>query len=587
MFQNNDRRKTSVSDSKNNISALKPWLKYYKKASLREKMPFCTAYRYLKQLNEKHPHNTALHYYGRNISFKDFFFEIDKCANAFFALGVKENDVVSILSVSVPETVVALYALNKIGATANTIDPRMDVVNIKRMIQESESRILLVLDLAFAKVRQLGAEINQEYVVVQSAYRSLPRLKRIYKSITSPQKGISYDSLVISWDDFLSRGVGFTAKEAGYKGDATVAITYTGGTTGLPKGVMLTNDGINAVAFNFKHSSIKGRRGEKFLGIIPVFSSYGLVCGLHMPLCLGLTMVLVPNFQPQKIGQLIKKFKPQHMISVPAFYEIMMQSKEMKNLDLSFLVTMGSGGDTMNEGLEQKLQEFMKAHNMHHPLAQGYGMSEMSAAASFCAEDIYKPRSVGIPSITTTIGIFKPDTFEELSFFEEGEICLSGPSMMKGYFKNFKETENIMRKHPDGKYWIHSGDLGHLDKDGFLFVNGRIKRMITRFDGHKVFPINIESLVCQHPNVRNCCAVAIRDREHAQGHVPLVLVELNECNRNSVCKEIFDICNVQLEERGKPVGIISIDNIPITSMGKNDYRALEKEYADFDYTLLI
>ncbi len=549
-------------------------------------MPFCTAYRYLKQVNEKHPNDTALHYYGKNISFKEFFLEIDKCADAFFALGVKENDVVSILSVSVPETVVALYALNKIGATANTIDPRMDVASIKRMIQEAESKILLVLDLSFSKVLQIGAEIDQEYVVVQSAYRSLPWFKRIYKSITD-QKSVSYDSLVISWDDFLNRGADFTAKEAEYKGDATVAITYTGGTTGLPKGVMLTNDSINAVAFNFKHSSIKGRRREKFLGIIPIFSSYGLVCGLHMPLSLGLTMVLVPNFQPHKIGKLIKKFKPQHMISVPAFYEIMMESKEMKNIDLSFLITMGSGGDTMNEGLEQKLQEFMKAHNMHHPLAQGYGMSEMSAAASFCAEDIYKPRSVGIPSITTTIGIFKPDTFEELGFFEEGEICLSGPSMMKGYFKNKKETEHIIRKHPDGKNWIHSGDLGYLDKDGFLFVNGRIKRMITRFDGHKVFPINIESLVCQHPNVRNCCAVAIRDREHVQGHVPLVLVELNECNRDSVCKEIFDICNVQLEERGKPVGIVSIDNIPFTGMGKNDYRALEKEYADFDYTLLI
>ena len=126
--------------------------------------------------------------------------------------------------------------------------------------------------------------------------------------------------------------------------------------------------------------------------------------------------------------------------------------KELKNLDLSFLITLGSGGDTMNEGLEHKLHDFLKAHNMNRPLAQGYGMSELSAAVSFCAENVYKEGSVGVPSLTTTVGIFEPDTFDELDIMQEGEICVTGPSMMKGYFKNRKETEFVMRKHPDGKY---------------------------------------------------------------------------------------------------------------------------------------
>lgn len=573
-------------NSNDKISEKKPWLKYYDKSSLLEELPSCTAYQYLKQANEKYPLNTALHYYGKNISFKEFFALIEQCADSFYAIGVRENDVISILSVSVPETVVAIYALNKLGAIANTIDPRMDVKSIKRMIEDSGSKILIVLDVAFAKVRRIRDEIAQEYIIVQSAFRSLPKFKKACKNMTQ-RTPVSYDQSVISWDDFLNRGSGVFAKEVDYKGDATVAITYTGGTTGSPKGVMLTNDSINAVAFNFKHSSIKTKRGERFLGIIPIFSSYGLVCGLHMPLSLGLTVVLIPNFQPIKIGKLVKKFRPQHMISVPAFYEIMMESKEVKNMDLSFLVTLGSGGDTMNAGIEKKLREFMKEHNMYRPPAQGYGMSELSAAASFCAENVYKPGSVGVPSLTTTVGIFKPDTFEELGVFEKGEICITGPSMMKGYFKNSKETENIMRKHPDGKYWIHSGDIGYMDEDGFLFVDGRIKRMITRFDGHKIFPVNIEGIVSRHVNVRNCCVIAIADRTHGQGEVPLVVAELTECDKDVVCKEIFDICNEQLEERGKPVGVISVDNIPFTGMGKNDYRTLELEYADFDYTLLI
>lgn len=563
-------------------SESKPWLKYYSEEALSNTLPRCSAYQYIKQINEKYPDQVALHYYGKDIKYKGFFEQVDKCANAFYALGVRAEQTVSILSGSIPETVFAIYALNKIGATANTIDPRMDVNSVKRMVKESNSKVLVALDLAFAKVKRIETEIEQEHIIVQSAFSSLPFVKRVIKKITG-KVPVTYDNVIFSWSDFIKIGQAVKAPEAPYKGDATVAITYTGGTTGFPKGVMITNDSMNAVAFNFMHSSIDTKRKEKFLGIIPVFSSYGLVCGLHMPLSLGLKMVLVPNFNPVKMGKLIKKFRPQHMISVPAFYEIMMGSKEVKNLDLSFLITMGSGGDTMNEGLEAKLHSFMKEHNMHRHLAQGYGMSELSAAVSFCAEDVYKEGSVGIPSITTTVGIFKPDTFDELNIMEEGEICVTGPSMMKGYFKNVSETEFVMRKHPDGKYWIHSGDIGYIDNDGFLFVNGRIKRMITRFDGHKIFPVNIESLVSEHPNVRNCCAVGITDRTHGQGQVPLVLVTLSDCDKDAVCKEIFDICNTQLEERGKPVGIVSVDDIPLTGMGKNDYRTLEKTYVDYDY----
>lgn len=566
-------------------SEQKPWLKYYSDEALKEEAPKCTVYQYLKQKNKDRVDQLALNYYGRKIKFAELFEEIDKCANAFAAIGVKEGDIVSLLSVSVPETVFVIYALNKIGATANTIDPRMDVASIRRMVEESGSSVLVVLDLAYAKVRQIKRDIDQKHIIVQPVFRSLPYLKKKFKNLTT-KIPVSYGDVVVDWDTFINNGKDVVATEVAYKGDATVAITYTGGTTGFPKGVMITNDAMNAVSFNFKHSSICTKPAEKFLGIIPVFSSYGLVCGLHMPLTLGLTMVLVPNFQPHRMGKLVKTFRPQHMISVPAFYEILMESKEVKNLDLSFLVTLGSGGDTMNEGLESKLYAFMKEHNINRNLAQGYGMSEVSAAASFCAEHVYKKGSVGIPSITTTVGIFKPDTCEELDIMEEGEICITGPSMMKGYYNKPEETNHVMRKHPDGKMWIHSGDIGYLDEDGFLFVNGRIKRMITRFDGHKIFPVNIESLVSEHPEVRNCCAVGITDRVHGQGQVPLVVAELSDCDKNAICKEIFELCDKQLEERGKPVGVVSVDSIPLTGMGKNDYRALEKEYKDFDYTLI-
>ena len=240
----------------------------------------------------------------------------------------------------------------------------------------------------------------------------------------------------------------------------------------------------------------------------------------------------------------------------------------------------------MNEGLERKLNKFRKKHHMKYPLAQGYGMSELSAAASFCANEVYKAGSVGIPSLNVTVGIFDPETGEELDYHQSGEICVTGPSMMKGYFNNPEETAYVMRKHDDGKVWIHSGDLGYMDEDGFLFIKGRIKRMITRFDGHKVFPVNIESMVSAHENVHNCCVIGVDDREHAQGQYPMILVELTEgTDKRTACIHIFAECMERLEERGKPVAILPVDKIPLTGAGKNDYRAIEKEYKTFDYTM--
>ena len=304
-----------------------------------------------------------------------------------------------------------------------------------------------------------------------------------------------------------------------------------------------------------------------------------------MPLTLGLELIPIPRFVPEQFGKLVRQFRPNHMISTPAFYELMMDSKAMKDFDLSFLKTMGSGGDTMNEGLENKLDAFMKSHNIRYPLAQGYGMSEVSAAASFCVNDIFKRKSVGIPSITTSIAIFDPETGKELGYNEIGEVCITGPSMMKGYYRKPEETAIVMREHEDGQVWVHSGDIGYMDEDGFVYIKGRMKRMITRFDGHKVFPVNIESMVAERDDVRNCCVIGVNDLGHGQGQYPLVVVELDPTvDRAAVCKEIFDHCQEQLEERGKPVAVLPIETIPLTGSGKVHYRDVEDKFSNYDYT---
>ncbi|MBE6799281.1 MAG: acyl--CoA ligase [Ruminococcaceae bacterium] len=571
--------------AKRSISQEKIWMKYYDQKVVDTPLPKCKAYTHLKESNADRLDSNALYYYGAHITFRQLFDKIDAAANAFAALGVKQGDVVSFLAVAVPECIAAIYGLNKLGATANTIDPRMDIDSIRRMVKESGSSILVTIDVAFPKVDKIMADIDQEHIVVLSPASSLPFIKKCLMKLLSKAKVPYGENGVIGWSDFIANGEGTVATEGEYIGDAIVAVAYTGGTTGFPKGVMLTNDSVNAVSFNFRHAGLDYAPGDRFLGIIPVFTSYGFVCGMHMPLTLGCELAPIPKFVPAEIGKLVKKVRPNHMIATPAFYEILMNSKEMRNFDMSFLTTMGSGGDTMVEGLEGKLHQFMKEHNMKYPLAQGYGMSELSAAASFCVNDIYKPSSVGIPSVGTIVSIFDSETGEELSYGELGEICVTGASMMKGYYKREEETANVMRLHDDGQVWVHSGDLGYMDEDGFIFIKGRVKRMITRFDGHKVFPVNLENMVSEHPAVHSCSVIGVKDREHSQGEYPMVIVELlPDTDRDAVCSEIFHDCNVRSEERGRPVAVIAIDEIPLTGAMKNDFKTLEKQFGDFDYT---
>ena len=568
------------------ISVEKPWMKHYSEEVRNLPNPKMTAYRYMTESNKDRQNEVAINYYGNKITHATLKKNIDETANAFAAAGVKQGDIVSFLSVATPETIYCVYALNKLGATANTIDPRMDTESIRRAVVDSESKIFIVMNVVYEqKVAPIIDDIKQDLIITVSASQSLPFIKRVAMNL-KVKANVPYSDKIITYSDFLANGVGTTAVEAPYVSDAIFSIPYTGGTTGFAKGVMITNDGVNATAHNFKYSGLDYNQGETFLDIIPIFTSYGMCCGMHMPLSIGLILIPIPKFDLSQYGKLYKTYKPNHTVSTPAFYEVLMRSKELQNMDLSFLKCLGSGGDTMNKGLEKKLAEFTKSHGMKYRISQGYGLSESSAAVSFCVNDIYKSGSVGIPSVLINIGIFDEESGKELSFNEIGEVCVSGPSLMKGYYKRQEETDNVLRKHEDdGITWLHTGDLGYVDEDGFLYIIGRIKRMITRFDGHKVFPVNIESLVARHKEVINCSAVGVADMDRTQGHYPVVFVEFADYvdNKEEFCKNIFNECNALLEERGRPVAVAPINQIPLTGSGKNDFRTLEKENEHFDY----
>ena len=562
----------------------KPWLQFFTDEAKRAKLPKESIYQHLVSVNDQHRDTIAIRYFKNRITYGKLLDDIDQAAAAFQSLGVKKGEIVTFCSITIPELVVSLYALNKLGAAALVIDPRYTAPTIIDFMKNAKSRILVTLTVS-APVQELAKTCGAEYIITYSPAASMTAGPMKWYAAFRTRCPVKYSDRVLNWQSFMERGYGKESevRTVDYSEFQLAGIALTGGTTGAPKGVMFSNDGFNAVAMDFRYCGVQYDRTHRFMNIIPGFASYGMVASLHMPLSLGLEMIIIPKFDSDQVGKYIREYRPQHTLMVPAHYEKLMNSKEMKDgYMLDFFITAGSGGDTMNAGLEGKLNGFLKERGAKFPLSQGYGMSEVSSAACCSCNGNFRSLSVGYPLLMNTMGIFKPGTTEELGYNEEGEICITGPAVMLGYLNNPAESEKIMIKHPDGQVWIHSGDLGSMDEDGFIFIRGRIKRMIIKFDGHKVFPAYIEGVIGQHPDVMSCAVVGVKDREHAQGQSVLAVIQRQNPARpeEETRAELQTLMDAEIEKRGIPADVVFMDELPHTGMGKIDYRKLAKDYDD-------
>lgn len=563
-------------------SQQKPWLQFFSEEAQQAVLPKESIYQHLVAMNNDYRDDIAIRYFKNKITYGKLLDDIDQAAAAFAELGVKKGDIVTFCTITIPEFVVSLYALNKLGAAPLVLDPRDSCIHIQEFMKNANSRIVVTMTVT-APVKEMIEELDADYIITYNAANSMSAgfVKWIAKRKMSID--IEYNDRVLEWNTFMKRGLDREeeVKVVDYSEFELAGIALTGGTTGAPKGVMFSNDGFNAVAMDFRYCGVEYDRSHRFLNIIPAFASYGIVANLHMPLSLGLEMIIIPKFDSDQVGKYIKQYRPQHTLMVPAHYEKLMNSKEMQGgYMLDFFITAGSGGDTMNAGLESKLNGFLKERGAKFPLSQGYGMSEVSSAACCSCNGNFRSLSVGYPLLMNTMGIFKPETTEELGYNEEGEICITGPAVMLGYLNNPEESEKIMVKHPDGQVWIHSGDLGTMDEDGFIFIKGRIKRMIIMFNGHKVFPTFIEDVLGKHPDVMSCAVVGVKDRDHAQGKSVHAAVQLksNDRSREEVEKELYELMNDEIEKSVIPKTLEFVDEMPHTGMGKIDYLKLAKDY---------
>ncbi len=558
----------------------KPWLKYYSKEAINAPLPECTIYEYLWENNKDHLDDVALNYFDRKITFRELFDNTEKAAKSFSAIGLKQGDIIVMATVTTPETVYSFYGLNRLGVIANMVDPRTSVEGIKDYITEVNAKIVLTIDAAYPKIEKAIEQTEVKKVIVVSPADSLTQPKKLLFNISKRLKGTKshLKANCLTWDKFMAGSETAHPQYVSYQKDTCCVIVHTGGTTGTPKGVMLSNDNLNALVFQSILTGIDMKREHSWLDIMPPFIAYGIGMGIHLPLIIGMETILIPSFNPNHFDDLLIKFKPIHMVGVPSHWGTIMESKKLKNKNLSYIIAPTVGGDTMNKELEIEANKWLRSHGCVSKITKGYGMTEVCAGVSGTVDDNNELGSAGIPFVKTVISVFDFKTEKELSYNQIGEICIASPNVMLGYYNNTEATNNVIRTHNDGTKWLHTGDMGYIKENGALFISGRVKRMIIRHDGFKVFPSFIEEVILKNGKVDMCCVVGAVDKEHSQGMLPIVYVVLKSStlNESFVKQDLSALCQKELPEYAQPVDYKFIKSLPLTPIGKVDYLALEK-----------
>ena len=438
----------------------KPWLKYYSEKAINAPLPECTLYEYIYENNKDYLNQNALNYFGKKITYSELFANIEKAAKSFQSMGVKKGDIVTIMSMHTPETIYCIYALNRLGAVANMVYMTLSEKELLHEVKNTESKILVILNLAYEKVEKIRTELDVQSVVVISPADSMKFLmKTAYKLKTkSPKLQVGY----LSYQDFISLGKPVSkVADAPYEKMAPAIIAHTSGTTGEPKGVMLSNYNLNAVAYQYSVSGMNLKKGEKFFNMLPPFIGFGVSVGMNVPLVLGLEEILWILPDKEKVAEGFVKTKPNHFVSGPAYLDDIMSYTDV---DMSGLKNFGGGGESITIEKEKIVNEFLKTHGANVRYLTGYGMTEFGATVCTGMNHAYKSGTLGIPFPAVIIKIVDSETGNEMSYNQVGEMCFNSPNTMIGYYKNEKATKDIIRVHKDGKEWLHTGDLGMVDE---------------------------------------------------------------------------------------------------------------------------
>ncbi len=483
----------------------KPWLKYYKNDVQNKPLPDVTLYEYVWQNNKDHLNDTALVYFGTKINYRTFFMKVENVAKALWSYGVREGDIVTIMSVNTPETVYSFYALNYIGAVANMVYMTLSEKEIVEVLSNTKSKLIMALGPSIEKIHKVKDKILIPVVILPIAESMPLYLKTIVKLKSSGKKQSEQLENEYAFKDFINKNIAADSLKKAVEPEAVATIVYTSGTTGEPKGVCLTNNNLNSMAFQDINGLVEFKRGKDCLLYVPPFTGYG-ISQLHILLSTGVCTILQIRPDPETVVKSFLKYKPYCFLTGPSRVLTLLANSKPRNLS-SVRYFFGGGGG-IPEKQEEDLNTFFAKCNSEAFYSNGYGMTETSSILCLNVNEYRKKESVGIPFVLTNIQVRDVDTGEEKKFGEVGELWFQSPSIMKGYFNKPEATSEVISLDNEGNRWIRTGDLGYVDEDGFVFLKGRIKRIFpTRGsdnNAYKIFPQRIEDLYSTVNWVKAC-----------------------------------------------------------------------------------
>ena len=560
------------------LSASAPWTKYYGETPTSLNYPNLTMYQMLRQTAKQYPDSIAYDFKGKQTTYKAFLEAIEAAARGLIAMGIQKGDKVTVCMPNSPQALHCFYGLNRIGAIPSMIHPLSAPQEIAFYLNISKSRAILTLDQFYGKVSQITDQLNQPCtVLIARIADALPFPLNVLFPLTKAGRHPLPKTGYTLWTDMVAKGKGVQLPEDTGKAEDCGAILYSGGTTGTSKGIMLSNLNFNALGLQTIAASGFGSvAGMKMLSVMPVFHGFGLGIGIHTALIGGATCILVPQFSVKEYADILLKQKPNIIPGVPTLFEALLRAPSLENADLSFLKGIFSGGDSLSPELKKKVDTFLKEHGCKEQIREGYGTTECVTASCLTPKDYARSGSIGVPFPDVFYKIVTPGTTDEAEPNIEGEICVSGPTVMLGYMKNPEETASTLRRHGDGRIWLHTGDLGHMDNDGFVYFRQRMKRMIIS-SGYNVYPSQLENIIDAHDKVLLSCVIGVKDDYRGQMVkafvVPMPGIEPSEALR----QELLDYCREHVAKYAMPRELEFRTELPKTLVGKVAYRVLEEE----------
>lgn len=524
------------------------------------------------------PAREALSFMGRSISYQTLGEQVALVARAFKGIGIKKGDRVTLCMPNIPQTVYCLYALNEIGAVASMIHPLSAEKEIVFYLREVACDTIVTIHQFYEKLTRVEREQHLRHLIVTDIDDALVGFKRLAYRVAMKRKfpRIASGGNLLLWQEFLALGRDVKDYKEPMGAEDGAVILFSGGTTGINKGILLSNGNFNAVARQTVAMADQPVDGKRMLAAMPMFHGFGLGVCVHTALVEGASSILVPRFSVKEYARLIRKEKPEYIAGVPTLYEALTRTKYLDGADLSFLLGVFSGGDSLSVALKKKMDAFLAERGSTVRIREGYGTTECVTASCLTPAHEEREGSIGLPYPDMDYCICRVRSVEELPYGEEGEICMKGPSVMLGYLGRPEETEMALRRHEDGDLWLHTGDLGIMDADGFLYFRQRLKRIIVT-SGYNVYPSQIENVLDGHLKVQLSCVIGVPDDLRMHRVKAFVVPKKGYTPDETLRQELLDYCRQYVAAYARPRELEFREDLPKTLVGKVAYKKLEEE----------